>query len=54
VLVVRAAEAATTVAVAVGALAFLVVWVALFSMQRRALDPRRRTTPRFPTPPDQA
>jgi hypothetical protein len=54
VLVVRAAEAATTVAVAVGALAFLVVWAALFLLQRRALDPRRRTTPRFPTPPDAA
>src|SRR5918993_4913258 len=54
VLVVRAAEAATTVAVAAGALAFLVVWAVLFSQQRRALDPLRRTTPRFPTPPDQA
>jgi hypothetical protein len=32
--------------------AFLVVWAALFSQQRRALDPRRRTTPRFPTPPE--
>jgi hypothetical protein len=52
VLMVRAA--ATTVAVAVGALAFLVVWGALFSLQRRALSPRRRTTPRFPTPPDEA
>jgi hypothetical protein len=54
VLVVRAAEAATTVAVAAGALAFLVVWAVLFLLQRRALEPRRRTTPRFPTPPDQA
>jgi hypothetical protein len=54
VLVVRAAEAATTVAVAAGALGFLVVWAALFSQQRRALDPQRRTTPRFPTPPDEA
>jgi hypothetical protein len=53
VLVVWAAEAATTVAVAVGAGAFLVVWAALFSQQRRALDPLRRTAPRFPTPPDQ-
>ena len=34
--------------------AFLVVWAALFLLQRRALDPLRRTTPRFPTPPDQA
>jgi hypothetical protein len=55
VLVVRAAaEAAATVAVAAGAVAFLVVWAVLFSQQRRALDPLRRTTPRFPTPPDQA
>jgi hypothetical protein len=54
VLVVRAAEAATTVAVAAGAVAFLVVWAALFSQQRRALDPRRRITPRFPTPPEEA
>jgi hypothetical protein len=54
VLVVRAAEAGTTVAVAAGAVAFLVVWAALFLLQRRALDPLRRTTPRFPTPPDNA
>jgi hypothetical protein len=55
VLVVRAAEAATTtLAVAAGALAFLVVWAVLFSLQRRALDPGRRTTPRFPTPSDEA
>jgi hypothetical protein len=54
VLVARAAEAATTVAVAAGALGFLVVWTALLSQQRRALDPRRRPTPRFPTPPDEA
>jgi hypothetical protein len=54
VLVVRAAEAATTVAVAAGVLAFLVVWAALFSQQRRVLDALRRTTPRFPTPPDEA
>ena len=54
VLVVRAAEAATTVAVAAGAGAFLVVWVALVLLQRRALDPLRRTPPRFPTPPDEA
>jgi hypothetical protein len=53
VLVVRAAEAATTVAVAAGAVGFLVVWAALLWLQRRALDPRRRTTPRFPTPPDE-
>jgi hypothetical protein len=45
---------ATTVAVVAGAVAFLVVWAALFLLQRRALDPLRRTTPRFPTPPDEA
>ena len=54
VLVVRVAEAATTVAVVAGAVAFLVVWAALFLLQRRALDPLRRITPRFPTPPDEA
>jgi len=54
VLVVRVAEAATAVAVAAGAVAFLVVWAALFLLQRRALDPLRRTTPRFPTPSDKA
>jgi hypothetical protein len=54
VLVARAATAATAAAVAAGAVAFLVVWAALFWLQRRALDPRRRSTPRFPTPPDAA
>ena len=54
VLVVRAAEAATTIAVVAAAVAFLVVWAALFLLQRRALDLLRRTTPRFPTPPNKA
>jgi hypothetical protein len=54
VLVVRAVEATTAVAVVVGAVAFGVVWAVLFLLQRRALDPLRRTTPRFPTPPDSA
>jgi hypothetical protein len=54
VLVVRAVEAATAVAVVVGALAFGIVWAGLFLLQRRALDPLHRTTPRFPTPPDSA
>jgi O-antigen/teichoic acid export membrane protein len=54
VLVLGAAEAATTVAVVAGAVVFLVVWAALFVLQRRALDPLGRTTPRFPTPPEQA
>jgi hypothetical protein len=54
VLVVGAAEAATAVAVVAGTLGFLVVWVALFWLQRRVLDALRRTTPRLPTPPDEA
>ena len=53
-LVARAVEAGTAVAVVAGAVAFAIVWAALFLLQRRALDPLRRTTPRFPTPPDQA
>ena len=51
VLAVRATHAATTVAVAAGTAAFLVVWTALFLLERHTLDPVRRTTPRFPTPP---
>jgi hypothetical protein len=54
VLVVRAVEAATAVAVVMGAVAFGIVWAVLFLLQRRALDPLHRTTPRFPTPPDSA
>ena len=54
VLVLRAAEAGTPVAVVVAAAAFLLVWAALFRLQRRALDPLPRTMPRFPTPPDEA
>jgi hypothetical protein len=27
------------------------VWTALFLLERHTLDPLRRTTPRFPTPP---
>jgi hypothetical protein len=54
VLAVRKAGAATTVAVAVGAVAFLVVWTALFLLQRQSLSALRRSKPRFPTPPDQS
>jgi hypothetical protein len=54
VLAVRKAGAATTVAVAVGAVAFLAVWTALFLLQRHSLSPLRRSTPRFPTPPDES
>jgi hypothetical protein len=49
-----ATEATTTVAVAAGTVAFLVVWTALFALERHALDPLRRATPRFPTPPDES
>ncbi len=52
VLAVRAAEAATAVAVVAGAASFLVTWTALFVSERHTLDPLRRTAPRFPSPPD--
>jgi hypothetical protein len=51
VLAARAAQAATALVVAAGTVAFLVVWTALFLLERHTLDPLRRTTPRFPTPP---
>jgi hypothetical protein len=54
VLAARAAQAAMTLVVAAGTAAFLVVWTALFLLERHTLDPLRRTTPRFPTPPDKA
>jgi hypothetical protein len=44
------AGATTTLAVAAGAVAFLVVWTALFLLQRQTLSPLRRKKPRFPTP----
>jgi hypothetical protein len=53
VLAVRKAGAATALAVVVGAVAFLVVWTALFLLQRQSLSPLRRSKPRFPTPPDE-
>jgi hypothetical protein len=53
VLAVRAAQDATALVVAAGTVAFLIVWTALFLLERHTLDPLRRTTPRFPTP-DQA
>jgi hypothetical protein len=49
VLAVQKAGAATTLAVAVGVAAFLVVWTALFLLQRQSLSPLRRSKPRFPT-----
>ena len=54
VLAMRKAAAATTLAVAVGAGAFLVVWTALFLLQRHSLGSLRRSKPRFPTPPDES
>ena len=54
VLALRKAGAATTLAVAVGAVAFLAVWTALLLLQRQSLSPLRRSKPRFPTPPDQS
>jgi hypothetical protein len=54
VLAVRKAGAATTLAVVVGAVAFLAVWTALFLLQRQSLSALRRSKPRFPTPPDES
>jgi hypothetical protein len=42
--------AATPVFFAQAAVAFVVVWSALFSLERHTLDPLSRTVPRFPTP----
>jgi hypothetical protein len=52
VLVLQVAEAARSVAVAGGAVAFLVVWGVLFRLQLHTLRPLRGLTPRFPTPAD--
>jgi hypothetical protein len=52
VLVLQAAEAATAAVVAGGAVAFLGVWGGLMPLQRHTVDPLRRKTPKFPTPPD--
>ncbi len=54
VLAVRKAGAATALTVGVGAVAFLVVWTALFLLQRQPLSLLRRSKPRFPTPPDES
>ena len=48
-----AVEAPTGAVVAAGAVAFLVVWGALFSLQRLNLRVLRHTSTRFPTPPDE-
>ena len=51
----KIAPALKAVAVVAGAVTFLVVWAALFLLQRRALDPLRRTrrgSPRHQTKPE--
>ena len=52
VLAVRQADAPAATAVVTAAAAFLLVWAALVSWERRTLAPVARTTPKFPTPPD--
>jgi hypothetical protein len=52
VLLLQVAEAPRAVAVAGGAVAFLVVWGTLFRLQLHTLRPLRGKTPRFPTPSD--
>ena len=49
-----AVEAPTGAVVAAGAVAFLVTWGALFSLQRLNLQAMRQASVRFPTPPDEA
>jgi len=48
-----AVGAPTGVAVAAGVVAFVVVWGALFSLQRLNLGVLRGASARFPTPPDE-
>jgi energy-converting hydrogenase Eha subunit B len=48
-----AVEAPTGAVVAAGVVAFLVIWGVLFSLQRLNLGVLRRTSARFPTPPDE-
>jgi len=48
-----AVEAPTGAVVAAGVVAFLVVWGALFFLQRLNLRVLRRGSTRFPTPPDE-
>jgi membrane protein YdbS with pleckstrin-like domain len=52
VLVAQAADAPTAVAVAASAVAFLVVWGALFVLQLSNVVVLRSNSVRFPTPPD--
>jgi hypothetical protein len=53
VLVGLAVEAPTAAVVAGGVVGFLAVWGALFSLQRLNLEALRRTSARFPTPPEE-
>jgi hypothetical protein len=53
VLGLQAIDAPRAAAVAAGAAAFLVAWLALFCLQLPSLRPLRHQTPRFPTPPGQ-
>jgi hypothetical protein len=53
VLVGLAVEAPTAAVVAAGVVGFLAVWGALFSLQRLNLAVLRRSSARFPTPPDE-
>jgi len=50
VLAAQAVGASTGAVVAAGMVAFLALWGALLLLQRQAMDPLRRTIPRFPTP----
>ena len=52
VLGLQVVEAPRAVAVAAGTATFLLVWLALFLLQRQTLSPFRHQRPRFPTPPD--
>ena len=47
-----AVEAPTGAVVAAGVVAFLVIWGALFALQRLNLGALRHASTRFPTPPD--
>jgi hypothetical protein len=54
VLLLQAAAALSVAVVAAGAVAFLVVWGALFSVNARTARTLRATASRFPTPAEDA
>jgi hypothetical protein len=54
VLIAQVVDAPTAVVVVAGAAAFAVAAGALLGLQRKNLDPLRGTTPRFPTPAEDA